>query len=685
MKSKTPRPEDSKAAGRWKSAFLTLPDAAFFDILRNYLDIKTPYNKHSLLENLRQFLLRDETRRRILGLVDPTDAQILTAVAVLAAPQPGDLYHLFEGDMSYLDLHHHLLNLQDRLLIYIDKSSGADQIFLNPFLEDDLRALVIDPALLLSAETVPAAKKPAPWLTDSFLIAFFSCLLEDGDILKTGGGLKKKAETSFREKFPVLFEEDAPRLTLLIRALQTLKLVRRADSLEPDMQAWKEFAAFEPHVRLYMIACAALLDDFLAAWKEAQWLASFLTYLEKDKAYPAKALIRLRRLLSSAEDDTGADALWLDSLCAFGIFFPRGGAFMAAFPRQPQTAEGPAVIVQPNFDISARPHLPPGEGLVLAAAARLQSYDVYSRYELSRASFCRALALGLDGKTIIAVLQNLCGGDLPQNVVFNMNAWEREYENIFFLEGILITAAEERRHLLDHHKGFKRLLKLNPAPGVYVIARSGFTACLRIFRDAGIEVLPRLRSAEELASQEPRSAPGHAVPWTGGIIFPRAFHPAALRFSFIRPSSPESEKPRLKAPPPPPDIKQELLDKLAEAKLPEDLAVEIRERIKRKLIIFPEQIRQELVRGEKTEAKGLNYVGKTLVIEQTMESHSDYLETVVRKPDGSPSRLLIRPKALRRSGMDLILEGLSLPRQEHVAIPVKKISLVRRIRGALSG
>jgi hypothetical protein len=132
-------------------------------------------------------------------------------------------------------------------------------------------------------------------------------------------------------------------------------------------------------------------------------------------------------------------------------------------------------------------------------------------------------------------------------------------------------------------------------------------------------------------------------------------------------------------------VERELLETLARAKLPEDIAGEVRERIRRRLVIFPKQIQPELVRGERTEAKGLDYVGKTLIIEQTLESRTDYLETLVRTPSGAPSRVLLRPKALRRGGADLILEGETLPAGIAVSIPVKKISLVRRLRGALSG
>jgi hypothetical protein len=448
-----------------------------------------------------------------------------------------------------------------------------------------------------------------------------------------------------------------------------------------------------------MIACAAVESDFLHAWKEAEWLAAFVAYLEKDMAYTRRSLLRLRRLLRDS-GGSGRDEAWLNNLLDFGLLVPLETGSFAVNPllpgeipqdkagKQKPRPQAPPIIVQPNFDVGARPHLPLGEGIVLAAAARLVRYDVYSQYELTKTSFARALGLGLEAKTVLERLTRLCGGSLPQNVVFSIGAWEKEYAGISLTEGIILRAEEDRRHLLEHHKGFSRLVRLAPAPGVYVIARSGLSACLKILTDAGIEILPRLRNAEELSA----GAPPHPAPRfdeaPAGVVFPRALRPAVLRFPLVRRADTQQEGETGVAAQrkiPRSAIKEELLARLAKAKLPEDRASEIRERIKNRLIIFPGQIRPELARGEKTEAKGLDYVGKTLVIERALASHTDYLETLIRKSDGSPARVLLRPGALRKSGAGLILEGVSLPGGETIEIPVKKISLVRRIRGSLSG
>ncbi|MDR2588558.1 MAG: hypothetical protein LBC67_03940 [Spirochaetales bacterium] len=701
---------------RWKSAFLTLPDEAFFDILRNYLgDFKTPFNKHTLFASLEQFLRKTETQERIVSLISRDDAQLLTALSVLDSPGPDDIYHLFEGEISYLDLHLRLLNLQDRLLIYTDKSSGTDEIFLNPFLEEALKSQALDAGLLLSCIPVQGCLPPispesavprAPWPGDALLAAFLSSLSEDGDILKADRSLKKKAASSLREKFPALFRgsisrrsregEERDRPALLVRSLETLRLVRCTGGvLEPDFAAWEEFAAFTPEARLCLIAAAGNPQDgssprgFFSVWEEARWLSAFLDRLEPEKAYTEKSLIRLGRLLSSPQDGLCLDSAWFENLLDFEVFLPYGEDSFVRAELAPAQDKAQKAVIQPNFEVSFPPGLPLAQCIVPAAALRLLRCDVHSQYELCKASFSRALALGFDGKTLAAALKNIAGGELPQNIGFSLDVWEKEYRSISFFEGVLVLAEEERRHLLDHSREFQKLVRLHPAPGAYLVGRASIPACLAVLREAGIDIPPGLRQAEELpllakipkARENELFAQNPAAP-PCGILFPGGFSPPKLKIPHLanagRGNRKDAESRAKK-------LKTELLAGLAEADLPEDQSGEIRERIKNGLILFPGQIRHDLGRREKTEARGVNYPAKILIIEQAFSSKTSYLELIVRTQGGEPSRFLLRPQNLRRQGGDLVLEGSLIPGGERREIPVKKISLVRRLRGSLMG
>ena len=65
----------------WKNWFLTLPETAFSGLCRNYLgEIKTPFNKHHLFEELKSFLSREQVQQKLADLLDELDHQILTII-----------------------------------------------------------------------------------------------------------------------------------------------------------------------------------------------------------------------------------------------------------------------------------------------------------------------------------------------------------------------------------------------------------------------------------------------------------------------------------------------------------------------------------------------------------------------------------------------------------------------------
>ena len=56
---------------RWQEAISSLPDKQFFNTMRLYLgEIKTPYNKQRLTEQLASFIRREENLKSILTLMD---------------------------------------------------------------------------------------------------------------------------------------------------------------------------------------------------------------------------------------------------------------------------------------------------------------------------------------------------------------------------------------------------------------------------------------------------------------------------------------------------------------------------------------------------------------------------------------------------------------------------------------
>ena len=109
----------------WKKYILSLPEQVFFDIVRNYLgDVRTPFNKHDLVNKLTVFLTKDTTVEKVISLIDRADAEILTAISVLESPTVKELYRVFENKKNFYDFYLNLLNLEERMIIYRDEKGG---------------------------------------------------------------------------------------------------------------------------------------------------------------------------------------------------------------------------------------------------------------------------------------------------------------------------------------------------------------------------------------------------------------------------------------------------------------------------------------------------------------------------------------------------------------------------------
>jgi hypothetical protein len=222
----------------WQSALMTLPDTAFFELMRSALgNIRTPFNKQKLLEDLSTFLSRPGIQETIAAFLDDADRRIIAAAAVLGEPVPGELESFFSGEYSYADLHGLLLNLEERLVVYRFREDGLFRIALNPRLEDILAPIAAARSLLFSPvsgsdprsrsglspdaeSSLPQSGLPAgtesrlqadpPPLSGRFLAALFSFFLSGksffrADVPSPGAFfLKKKALDDGEKLFPGL-------------------------------------------------------------------------------------------------------------------------------------------------------------------------------------------------------------------------------------------------------------------------------------------------------------------------------------------------------------------------------------------------------------------------------------------------------------------------------------------------
>ena len=133
----------------WKDVFVSLPDAAFFEVVRNYLGpVRTPFHKPDLVGRTAEFFSQDSVRERVLSFIDPEDSRILTIVAFHGASSEETLrdFSLHLRPSAILEK---LLNLEERLLIF--KKTPGKEYALTPLGREVLHAGLIGPGTIAGA------------------------------------------------------------------------------------------------------------------------------------------------------------------------------------------------------------------------------------------------------------------------------------------------------------------------------------------------------------------------------------------------------------------------------------------------------------------------------------------------------------------------------------------------------
>ena len=182
----------------WKGALLTLNDGPFFDLMRSYLgDIRTPFNKQRLVEEMEGFLRRRDILETLSSYLDDTDRLVIAAMGTLGEPMADELAGFFEGKFSYAELHAVILNLEERLILYRFSDGGCRRLALNPVLSSILDPISSDPSPLFPSvplDEVPAAAsgsriEPFDGL---FLAAVVAYVRRRAELFRSDGTYRKK-------------------------------------------------------------------------------------------------------------------------------------------------------------------------------------------------------------------------------------------------------------------------------------------------------------------------------------------------------------------------------------------------------------------------------------------------------------------------------------------------------------
>jgi hypothetical protein len=490
-----------------------------------------------------------------------------------------------------------------------------------------------------------------------------------------------------------------PRAAELYRALEALGLVEDAGGARFPAHRWQALAEERGSLRLALVASGwvaaaqAMLGEAEAGRASGSSGASgaaqdghagTVTINSRDVRLRAEAIEAVwtalpettaitvasvdRLLASLLGADHGSIPVARQAMIVFGLLWQAPDHFVLPAPAPTEAGSDSAkpIIIQPNFEVTLPQEVAAGEAFFLGRIARLTKHDIYPRFELAKERLAMTLHEGLELDEAVGRLEKMSQGTIPQNVTMTMKSWGSEFESMRLYRGIVLTIEASRRFVVDQ-RSVRRLIRKELAPGVYLIAERNIPELRSALADSGVELLPEIEQADtagEYAPVEPQSRLDRSR--------------LTSLTDLLAQSSPggheEDEASTLIG---------TLRDALSEAGLSSEQKQEISARIDRKLILAPEQIRGGSLRQEKNEARGIDYGGKVRIIEQAVRSGTSFLEVVERTEDGSPLKHLIEPHGLEKENDELYLAGLLLPDRTDIRLRVRKLGLVRRIRGGL--
>jgi len=670
---------------------MTLPDNAFFELLRTVFGkIKTPFSKQILMGDLERFLLRDEIIKNINNYINHNDRLIIAAVAALDEPSPDDLEAFFAGELNYTTLHDIIINLEERFILYRFFEDGQNRrisrLALNPVLEPILAPIAAESSLLFPSIAANDAKvEAAPGkqlLDDRILAALLSFVSRNKQFFRAGGGVRHKVGNAAKTLFPLL------PLETVMGALRILGLfVDEGETLVPDYRRFTDFGNLSRAERMVYCAAGMLAYNESADTTEAisPWLfrakvrsyadiiSRLYTMMDGERLFPHTTLRKMTFIGENGGEGKNSDRI-IDAMEKTGLIIAvtekdwRKAFALCNMP----SVDSPAIAMDTANSLIVYPEIAYNDAINIAAIADVTEAGMTVRFELSRESAVLAFNRGFSAAQIIELLQRLSHNRIGENVLFTLRDWEKRHGEVSLRRGLVLTLAPEQRHLAET-KPLAKLIVETLAPGVYMLPESAEESAALALSKAGVSIIARRGEAR---IEEPV-----------GDTLHHFFQPlfAATVPAGAVPRSKRTDDSRAED-----SAATILIDNfhsiLKQMRLGAETRDELAARIDRRLVLCESQLKDAIVRYEKLEARGLDYVGKALIAKQavTMQSPVELVLPGRQKQD----HVFGIPKALEKAGSESILVLELLNEGETgvdniMRIPLGKISLLRRIKKSI--
>ena len=443
-----------------REAFLsylnTLDENYYFFIANNVLGrITTPFHKPVLNQQILSFLLNEQNRKAILSSLDADERRYLSLLKISGEASSKQIQQFFPKD-SYPVVVTRMYALKDRLIVLF--TDGRYKI--NPVLEDVVSE-AFDANLLFGQSRSKTVRQP---FADRNVIFAYMNLLISGAVPVRDANTHHFVKSGRLERvFPQFSKTQSTRMFTLIRelALKEKAISIRESRFVLDRKRSSSLLDLDPLT--FMTKAIRNCD--------AQAISRILGVLRAN-AVTEDSLTSLYSILSGADEQ--ASKTVLDDMEAFGAICVKDGIYclnQAVIEDQQRQSN-----LSIDSDLEVSYYGIPDENDILFMFADIDVCDKLIRYSVTKASFTRALELGITRNRIESYL------GIKDNEQFRM--WESAFSRFNLYDGIVIKGDEQISRLIRIHPEMKKYVLQELSEGVFLMDRSSYQTWQEILAHA---------------------------------------------------------------------------------------------------------------------------------------------------------------------------------------------------------
>ncbi|MBN2651852.1 MAG: hypothetical protein JXR63_05665 [Spirochaetales bacterium] len=676
----------------WKQMLLKMSNPDFFEVMKNYFgEVKTPFNKHNLISDLINFLSKEETKEKIIKLIDTYDAKILSAIAILDDPDIETLHYFAANSSTYSAFSLRLINLEERLLIYKANSNNKSYIRLNPVLKQAITDEIVSSEFIFPSIQAIESDSTFPWLTDSLVLAFLSIIIKKPNLLKSDGSFRKKVEQDFLSLIPDLERDfcDSSAIDIIKQALINLNLVK-IDGCEliVKIDELKKFSKISTEDLFLNVIAATLLPYCESKFREDTAnitrkltalfviISSILKTFPNDRAYSRTICSKFINYSAREFTDLKFDTeMILEGLMQHSLLkkiddrhYKKNS--LIDLNQRPDYSQYKQIVAEANFEITLKPWAEFSRAIIIPLIADLKKFDTYPHYIITKESFFRTLNHGYSVRKIIKYLEDMNKTPIPQNISVTFENWESEFRQIRLMHGVVLKISPEKQYLVENTKKLDKWILEKLADGLYLFSLEDREEWSTALCELGISPLPKIEYFYNNINTKFNMSLISIYETKIPINLSHTENEDLILNKINKNIENDEANTKFK----------DIIDNLRVTKAQKD---DMLARVEKKLVLFPEQITKNRTPGTVREATGLDYRGKLQQVKEALKNGNEILEiTSIISTEGSIS-YLVHPIELRKDKTNYILEGFAYPFRDAFSMEVGKISKVRRLRTSL--